>query len=87
MTELFGNSVRHSGSGLPGEAVTVAVSAEDGVVRVEVTDQSGPRMPELRPADGEAEGGRELRFVAGPAARWGWQRRNGPDRVQCNAGC
>jgi len=28
--------VRHSGSGLPGETVTVAVRAGDGVVRVPV---------------------------------------------------
>jgi anti-sigma regulatory factor (Ser/Thr protein kinase) len=36
VSELFGNSVRHSGSGLPGETVTVAVRAGDGVVRVPV---------------------------------------------------
>jgi len=34
--ELFGNSVRHSGSGVPGQTVTVR--AAGGVVRVEVTD-------------------------------------------------
>ena len=42
VSELFGNSVRRSGSGAPGETVTVAVRAWDGVVRVEVTDRSGP---------------------------------------------
>jgi hypothetical protein len=36
---LFGNSVRHSGSGAPGE--TVAVRARDGIVRVEITDRAG----------------------------------------------
>ena len=36
--ELFGNSVRHSGSGVPGQTVTVTVRAAGGVVRVEVTD-------------------------------------------------
>ena len=65
VSELFGNSVRHSGSGAPGETVTVAVTAGDGVVRVEVTDRSGPGVPELRPADGDAEGGRGLGLVAG----------------------
>lgn len=40
VSELFGNSVRHSGSGAPGE--TVAVRAGKGVVWVEVTDRSGP---------------------------------------------
>ena len=50
VSEIFGNSVRHSGSGAPGETVTVAVSAGDGIVRVEVTDRAGPGTPELRPA-------------------------------------
>ena len=77
VSELFANSVRHSGSGAAGETVTVAVSAADGVVRVEVTDRSGPGVPRLRAPDGEAEGGRGLGLVAGLAARWGWQRRGG----------
>jgi serine/threonine-protein kinase RsbW len=63
--ELFGNSVRHGGSGDPGEAVTIAVRAGDGLVRVEVTDRSGPGVPELRPAGGDAEDGRGLGLVAG----------------------
>ena len=41
VSEVFGNSVRHSGSGAPEETVTVAVIAGDGVVRVEVTDRAG----------------------------------------------
>ena len=76
-SELFGNSVRHSSSGLPGETVTVTVTACAGVVRVEVTDRSGPGVPELRPAGDDAEGGRGLGLVAGLAARWGWRRRGG----------
>jgi anti-sigma regulatory factor (Ser/Thr protein kinase) len=39
--ELFANSIRHSGSGAPGETVTVAVKTADDVIRVEVTDLSG----------------------------------------------
>jgi anti-sigma regulatory factor (Ser/Thr protein kinase) len=77
VSEVFGNSVRHSGSGAPGETVTVAVIAGDGIVRVEVTDRAGPGTPELRPAGGDAEGGRGLQLVAGLAARWGWRRRRG----------
>ena len=49
VSELFGNSVRHSRSGATGEIVTVAVSVGDGLVRVEVTDRSGPEVPELVP--------------------------------------
>ena len=77
ISEIFSNSVRHSGSGVPGETATVAVRAGAGVVRVEVTDRAGPGTPELRPADGDAEGGRGLRLIAGLAARWGWRRRGG----------
>jgi anti-sigma regulatory factor (Ser/Thr protein kinase) len=77
LSELFGNSVRHSGSGAPGETVTVAARAGDGMVQVEVADRSGPGVPELRPADCDAEGGRGLQLVAGLAARWGWRRRGG----------
>lgn len=77
VSEIFGNSVRHSGSGAPGETVTVAVRAGDGVVRVEVTDRAGPGTPELRPAGRDAEGGRGLQLVAVLAARLGWRRRGG----------
>jgi anti-sigma regulatory factor (Ser/Thr protein kinase) len=41
VSEIFSNSVRHSGSGAPGETVTVAIISGDGVVRVEVTDRAG----------------------------------------------
>jgi len=42
--ELFGNSVRHGGSGIPGEMVTVAVRARDGVVRnaTGIREKPGP---------------------------------------------
>ncbi len=74
-SELFGNSIRHSSSGLPGETVTVTVTTCTGAVRVEVADRSGPGVPELRPVGEDAEGGRGLGLVAVLAARWGWRRR------------
>jgi len=77
VSEVFGNSVRYSGSGAPGETVTVAVRAGDGIVRVEVTDRAGPGTPELRRAGRDAEGGRGLQLVAALAARWGSRRRGG----------
>ena len=77
VSELFGNSVRYSRSGDPGETVTVAVRAGGGIVRVEVADRSGPGVPEFRPADGDAEGRRGLGLVTALATRWGWQRRGG----------
>jgi anti-sigma regulatory factor (Ser/Thr protein kinase) len=76
-SELFANSLRHSGSGAPGETVTVAVKTANDVIRVEVTDLSGPGVPELRPAGDGAEDGRGLGIVAGLATRWGWRRRGG----------
>jgi anti-sigma regulatory factor (Ser/Thr protein kinase) len=77
VSEVFGNSVRHSGSGADGETVTVAVRAGDGIVRVEVTDRAGPGTPKLRPAGHDAEGGRGLQLVAALAGRWGSRRRGG----------
>jgi anti-sigma regulatory factor (Ser/Thr protein kinase) len=64
VSELFGNSVRHSGSGVAGETVTVAVRAGSGLVRVEVTDRSGPGVPRLLPAGRDREDGRG----------WNWWR-------------
>ncbi len=69
VNELFGNSVRHSRSSAAGETVTVAVRTGDGLVRVEVTDRSGPEVPELCSAGRDAECGRGLQLVAGLAAR------------------
>ena len=75
VSEMFGNSVRHSRSGAPGETVTVAIKTRDGFVRVEVTDRSGQGVPGLHPAGSDAEGGRGLQLVDRLAARWGWRRR------------
>ena len=77
VSEIFSNSVRHSGSAAAGETVTVAVIAKNGVVRVEVTDRAGPGTPKLRPAGHDAEGGRGLQLVAALAVRWGTRRRGG----------
>jgi anti-sigma regulatory factor (Ser/Thr protein kinase) len=71
-SELVSNSVRHSGSAVPGGLVTVAVAAGGGGVRVEVTDRSGDGAPVQSPAafaDGDAEGRRGLGLVDALAAR------------------
>ena len=73
--ELFGNSLRHSRSAIPGETVTVTAGAR--AVRVEVADRSGPGVPELRPAGADAEDGRGLGIVERLADTWGWRRRGG----------
>ena len=76
-SELFTNSLRYSSSGLPGETVTVTVTAGADAVRVEVADRSGPGAPELRRAGEDAEDGRGLGIVERLAERWGWRRRGG----------
>jgi len=60
----FVNSIGHSGSRAPGETVTVAVKTANDVIRVEVTDLSGPGVPEPRPAGSDADDGRGLQLVA-----------------------
>jgi anti-sigma regulatory factor (Ser/Thr protein kinase) len=79
-SELVTNSVRHSGSAVPGGVVTVTVAAVDEAVRVEVTDRSGdgvPVLPSAAAAGSEAEGSRGLWLVEALAARWGYQRGGG----------
>lgn len=89
VSELFSNSLQHSRSGAPGETVTVALRAEGDMVRIEVTDRSGPGVPEVRPAEGDAEDSRGLGLVAGLATRWGWRWRGGRTVtwVELDCGC
>ena len=74
LSDLVTNSVRHSGSGLPGQTVTVTVCSEGGIIRVEVIDRSGPTVPVLKPGDVEAEDSRGLGLVDALAARWGFEQ-------------
>jgi anti-sigma regulatory factor (Ser/Thr protein kinase) len=75
--ELVANSVRHSGSGAPGETVTVTVTTAGGTVRVEVTDRSSSSVPALRAPGADAEGGRGLQMVDSLAAAWGYRQLDG----------
>ncbi len=79
-SELVTNSVRHSGSAVPGGLVTVAVAADDRRIWVGVTDRSGDSVPVLAPAASggdEAEGRRGIRLVEALAAKWGYERGGG----------
>jgi hypothetical protein len=49
------NSVRHSGSAVPGGLVTVTAADCGEGARIEVTDRSGDSVPVLHPADGGGE--------------------------------
>ena len=76
-SELVPNSVRHSGSAVPGGVVTVTVAADGESVWVEVTDRCGdgvPILPSAVPADGDAEESRGLWLVDALSERWGYQR-------------
>jgi len=78
--ELVTNSVRHSGSAVPGGRVTVTVmvTARRGTVRVAVADRAGGGVPVLRPVGGgEGEGSRGLLLVEAVASRWGYERGGG----------
>jgi anti-sigma regulatory factor (Ser/Thr protein kinase) len=76
-SELVTNSVRHSGSAVPGGLVTVTVTTRGEDVRVKVTDCGGDAVPVLGPAACEAEGSRGLRLVEALARRWGYERGGG----------
>ena len=56
--ELFVNSILHSGSGAPARRSRSRLKIGNDVLRVEVTDLSGPGVPEPRRAGSDAEDGR-----------------------------
>lgn len=64
-SELVANAVRHAATRL-----AVDVRLEDEVVRVEVHDTAAA-LPEVRPVDLSALGGRGLHLVEALARRWG----------------
>jgi serine/threonine-protein kinase RsbW len=60
VSELFGNSVRHSRSGAAAGRSRSRSARGTVFVRVEVTDRGAPEVPELCPAGREAEADRGL---------------------------
>ncbi|GAA0989926.1 hypothetical protein GCM10009555_074820 [Acrocarpospora macrocephala] len=97
VSELLGNALKHSRSGMPGGRVEVAViDCGDGVVRLEVTDEgSQASTPQVRDVpcvhgigDGLDDGvlaadGHGLRLVEQIARRWGWQDDGSGRMVWC----
>ncbi|MEI5102060.1 ATP-binding protein [Streptomyces sp. PmtG] len=56
----------------PAREFTLVLEARgDGVLRIEVTDTRGDRLPVLRDPDGEDESGRGMLIVTALADRWG----------------
>lgn len=80
--ELAANAVRHGC--VPGRDFAVRLVAVGRLVRVEVSDARGERVPllSLRQPPGDQESGRGLLLVAALADRWGAEPRvNGPGKT------
>lgn len=72
VSELVGNAVVHTASGLFGGLVTVEVFAVDvAMARIEVTDDGADTVPRPCEADGTDCHGRGLHLVEEVSARWG----------------
>ncbi|WP_189172726.1 ATP-binding protein [Streptomyces lasiicapitis] len=56
---------------VPARDFRVTLTASVEVLRIEVMDTRGDRLPEVREPDGEDETGRGLQIVAALADRWG----------------
>lgn len=71
VAELAANAVLHGR--VPGRDFRLTLRLDTaGVLRIEVTDARGDRVPQLRDPDpAGAESGRGLRLVAAYAERWG----------------
>ena len=81
VSELVGNAVRHGGAGDDVDAVVLRVTADGGVLRVELDDCSA-QLPEAPVDPGQsAESGRGLLLVAELASRWGAHAFVGGKRV------
>ncbi|GAA3259645.1 ATP-binding protein [Nonomuraea helvata] len=72
VSELVGNAILHTVSGLTGGLITVAVrQIGDAMARIDVIDQGGLTVPRMRqPSDTECSG-RGLHIVGETAIRWG----------------
>ncbi|MGW1586287.1 ATP-binding protein [Streptomyces sp. NPDC002386] len=72
VSELATNAVRHSLSGSAGGWFLVVVCFGGGdLVRIEVVDQGGERVPHLCDVTSQEEGGRGLLLIASCAKDWG----------------
>ncbi|WP_327289221.1 ATP-binding protein [Streptomyces sp. NBC_01198] len=70
VAELAANAALHGR--VPGRDFRLALSVTGTLLRVEVTDPRGERLPAVpRPTDGDAESGRGLLLVTALAVRWG----------------
>jgi hypothetical protein len=73
LSELVGNSIRHTSSGRGG-SVSVVVLDLGGTLRVEVVDGGGTTTPCLCMRGEFGESGRGMKLVDAMASRWGFSR-------------
>ncbi|WP_433511085.1 ATP-binding protein [Nonomuraea sp. CA-143628] len=72
VSELVGNALTHTASGLHGGVVMVeAVAVDAEIVRVEVTDDGADTIPRARASDGDDCHGRGLWLVEQVSLKWG----------------
>ncbi|MFF7650595.1 ATP-binding protein [Streptomyces sp. NPDC007983] len=71
--ELVSNAIRHCRVTFAHVEVSVSLQGEDVVL--EVSDPDGDRLPRLRVADADEEGGRGLYMVEQLAHTWGYRNR------------
>ncbi|MGW3214665.1 MULTISPECIES: ATP-binding protein [unclassified Streptomyces] len=67
--ELATNAALHGY--VPGRDFRITLGVYDDVLRIEVADTRGDRIPEKRDPDAESEGGRGLLLVEALSVRWG----------------
>ncbi|WP_326588621.1 ATP-binding protein [Streptomyces sp. NBC_01294] len=79
VAELAANAVSHGR--VPGRDFRIVLTLADGVLRIEVADTRGDRIPRIRDAEGGAEGGRGLVLVDALADRWGVRQGPVPCKV------
>lgn len=72
VAELAANAVTHGR--VPGRGFRIGLALDGGVLRIEVVDTRGDRVPRIRDAGGGAEAGRGLVLVDAIADRWGVDR-------------
>ena len=83
VSELYANAVMH---GPRGSQVLAGYCLWSAGARIVVCDGGGPAAPQVRRAEGLAEGGRGLQVIDALAARWGSFRLPGAQAVWCDFG-
>ncbi|WP_329090146.1 MULTISPECIES: ATP-binding protein [unclassified Streptosporangium] len=82
VTELVGNAIKHTASGVPGGTLTLRVSdAGQKLIHIEVIDSGSETIPEPREPDPESFGGRGLWLVGRCSKQWGVRELGGGHRA------